>query len=127
MQNLFIAAPTHSQYAALAAFKKETLVVLEQRREEFNVRRDTLYNGLKELGFIIPNKPEGAFYIYADCSKFSSDSYQFSLDLLEQAGVAVTPGIDFGKNQASRYIRFAYTTSLEKIEEGLRRIKTFIA
>lgn len=127
IQNLFIAAPTHSQYAALAAFEEQTLGILEQRREAFRLRRDTLYEGLKKLGFIIPVKPEGAFYIYADCTNFSNDSFQFSLDLLEQAGVAVTPGIDFGLNKPEQYCRFAYTTSLQRIEEGLRRIEKFIA
>lgn len=126
MQNLFIAAPTHSQYAALAAFDNDTQLILEQRCEEFKTRRDVLYIGLQALGFKTVNKPDGAFYIYVDCSAMTDDSFTFALDLLETAGVAVTPGIDFGENQPQRYLRFAYTTSVERIQEGLRRIKTFL-
>ena len=126
MQNLYISAPTHSQYAALAAFSDETRVILDQRRDEFESRRDMLYEGLKQLGFVLLDKPKGAFYIYADCGAFSDDSYTFSLELLEKAGVATTPGKDFGISSPERYLRFAYTTSEERIEEGLRRLKTFL-
>jgi len=126
IQNLYIAAPTQSQYAALVAFDKGTKKILMERKEEFKARRDYLFNGLKELGFILSEKPQGAFYIYADCSSFSDDSYAFSLALLNEAGVAVTPGIDFGGNNSKRYLRFAYTTSIEQIELGLARIRTFL-
>jgi aspartate/methionine/tyrosine aminotransferase len=126
MQNLFIAAPTHSQYAALAAFEESTQLILEQRCDEFEKRRDVLYKGLQSLGFKMLSKPSGAFYLYADCSEMTDDSYTFALDLLETSGVAVTPGIDFGKNQPERYIRFAYTTSLEQIHKGLSRIKGYL-
>jgi len=126
MQNLYISAPTHSQYAALAAFDDLTQTIIEERRIEFKRRRDVLYDGLKALGFGLQNKPQGAFYIYADCSAFTHDSQQFALDLLEQTGVAITPGIDFGCNKPERYVRFAYTTSLESIEKGLERIKSFL-
>ncbi|MGZ5045393.1 MAG: aminotransferase class I/II-fold pyridoxal phosphate-dependent enzyme, partial [Methylobacter sp.] len=87
-QNIFIATATHSQYAALAAFEESTLVELEQRRAEFEARRNFLYDALLRLGFEIPIKPDGAFYIYANCSKFTNDSHQFALDLLEAEGVA---------------------------------------
>jgi aspartate/methionine/tyrosine aminotransferase len=126
MQNLYISAPTHSQYAALAAFDDATQAILRQRRDEFKRRRDTLYDGLKALGFVMTNKPRGAFYIYVDCSTFTGNSYTFALDLLENAGVAVTPGKDFGISEPERYLRFAYTTSMESIELGLARIKTFL-
>ena len=126
IQNLYIAAPTQSQYAALVAFDKGTKKILMERKEEFKARRDYLFNGLKELGFIVSEKPQGAFYIYADCSPFSDDSYAFSLALLNEAGVAVTPGIDFGGNNSKRYLRFAYMTSIEQIELGLARIRTFL-
>lgn len=127
MQNLYIAAPTHSQFAALAAFDAPAQVVLTQRRDEFKRRRDRLYDGLSELGFKMGNKPQGAFYIYADCSAFTDDSFTFALDLLERGGVATTPGIDFGNNEPERYLRFAYTTSIERLEQGLERIKSFLA
>ncbi|PCI20933.1 MAG: aminotransferase [Piscirickettsiaceae bacterium] len=126
VQNLYISAPTHSQYAALAAFSAETQALLIERKNEFKQRRDVLYDGLKALGFKMADKPQGAFYIYADCQAFTDDSYAFSLELLENAGVAVTPGLDFGVNGPERYLRFAYTTSLAQINLGLERIKVFL-
>lgn len=126
LQNLYISAPSHSQHAALAAFDVSTQGILLQRRDEFKRRRDVLYAGLIELGFVVPHKPHGAFYIYADCSHFTDNSYTFALELLEKQGVAVTPGIDFGGNAPERYLRFAYTTSIEQITEGLQRIKAFV-
>jgi aspartate/methionine/tyrosine aminotransferase len=125
-QNIFIATSTQSQYAALAAFDDRTLVELERRRAEFAERRDFLYDNLLRLGFDIPIKPQGAFYIYADCSKFTDDSYQFALDLLEAEAVAVTPGIDFGSNHPERFIRFAYTTSLDRMALAMQRLEKFI-
>lgn len=121
-QNLFIAPPTLSQHAALAAFQSETLAQLEQQKETLRQRRDYLVEALRELGFVIPQVPQGAFYVYADCSSFSSDSMQLALALLEEAGVAVTPGIDFGEHQSRHYLRFSYTTELGRLQEGVRRI-----
>jgi aspartate/methionine/tyrosine aminotransferase len=126
-QNIFLAAPTVSQYAALAAFAPETRAILDQRREAFRQRRDFLLPALRELGFGIPVTPEGAFYLYADCSRFTDDSYAFAHQLLEQAGVAITPGRDFGTNKPEQHVRFAYTTSLEKLEEGVERLAKYLA
>jgi aspartate/methionine/tyrosine aminotransferase len=112
-QNIFIATSTISQYAALAAFDERTLAELERRRAEFEVRRDFLYDNLLRLGFEIPIKPDGAFYIYANCSKLPMTAIS-SLDLLEAEAVAVTPGKDFD-NEAGHYIRFAYTTSIDRM------------
>jgi len=125
-QNIFIATATHSQYAALAAFDELTLAELERRRTEFEARRNFLYDALLRLGFEIPIKPDGAFYIYANCSKFTDDSYQFALDLLEAESVAVTPGKDFGSNEANHYIRFAYTTSVDRMAAAMQRLEKFI-
>jgi aspartate/methionine/tyrosine aminotransferase len=125
-QNLFLAAPTPAQYAALAAFTPETTAILEARRDEFKQRRDFLLPALRELGFDIPVTPQGAFYLYANCQKFTEDSFQFSRQLLEEAGVAVTPGLDFGANKPEQHLRFAYTTSLQRLEEGVKRIKQFL-
>ncbi len=125
-QNIFISTPTHSQYAALAAFSEENLIELERRKQEFQKRRDFLYEHLQKLGFEIATKPEGAFYIYANCSRFTDDSFKFAQDLLEQEGVAVTPGKDFGNNQANCYIRFAYTSSIAKMTVAIERIERFI-
>ncbi|RTE64648.1 pyridoxal phosphate-dependent aminotransferase [Amphritea opalescens] len=122
-QNLFISPPTIAQHAALAAFRPETLEILEQRREAFRERRDLLVDGLRALGFGIPLMPEGAFYVYADASRFTDNTFDFCWDLLEQDKVAVTPGVDFGDYQANRYIRFSYTTSVAQIEKALARLR----
>ena len=121
-QNVFIAASTPAQYAALAAYEPEVRLELERRRAIFRERRDYLLPALRDLGFEIPVTPQGAFYIYADCSRFSSDSTAFALDLLTGAGVAITPGSDFGRHQSNRYVRFSYATARENLEEGVARI-----
>jgi aspartate/methionine/tyrosine aminotransferase len=126
VQNIFLAASTPAQHAALAAFTPETSAILEVRREEFRRRRDFLVPALRDLGFRIPATPEGAFYVYADCSAFTQDSYGFSMDLLESVGVAVTPGLDFGQNAPERHVRFAYTTSFARLEEGVRRLADYL-
>jgi aspartate/methionine/tyrosine aminotransferase len=126
-QNIYLSAPTPSQYAALAAFSPENLEILEARRAEFKARRDYLVPALREIGFGIARMPQGAFYVYADCSRHTADSFAFSRELLEKAGVAITPGMDFGRNQPERYVRFAYTNSIERLSEGVRRIAAFVA
>ena len=126
-QNIYLSAPSVSQYAALAAFEPATLVILEARRAEFKARRDFLMPALRELGFRIPVAPPGAFYIYADCSALTDDSFAFARDLLETAGVAVTPGADFGVHAAQRHVRFAYTNAIPVLADGVRRIAGFLA
>jgi aspartate/methionine/tyrosine aminotransferase len=125
-QNIFLAPPTPAQHAALAAFQPETLAILEGRRAEFQARRDYLVPALRTLSFDIPQTPQGAFYIYAGCSRLTPDSVVFARDLLERAGAAITPGIDFGSNAPERHVRFAYTNSLERLQEGVRRIGDFL-
>jgi aspartate/methionine/tyrosine aminotransferase len=125
-QNLFISAPTVAQRAALAAFRPETIAILEERRAEFRRRRDFLIPALRELGFGVPVTPEGAFYVYADCSGFTGESRRFALDLLEHAGVAVTPGLDFGHHRPQQHLRFAYTTSRERLAEGVTRLRRYL-
>ncbi|HLF98064.1 MAG TPA: aminotransferase class I/II-fold pyridoxal phosphate-dependent enzyme, partial [Methylococcaceae bacterium] len=99
---------------------------LETRRTEFQRRRDFLLRKLRALGFVIPADPRGAFYIYADCSRFTDDSRRFALAALEEAGVAFTPGEDFGETSSSRYVRFAYTTGLARLEEGMARLEKWL-
>ena len=122
-QNLFISPPTIAQHAALAAFQPETLDILEQRREAFRERRDLLVEGLRKLGFKIPLMPEGAFYVYADASHLTDNTYDLCWELLEQDKVAVTPGVDFGDYKANQFIRFSYTTGIEQIEKALSRLQ----
>jgi aspartate/methionine/tyrosine aminotransferase len=125
-QNIFLAAPTLSQYAALAAFQADTLDILEQQRLQLQQRRDFLLPALRELGFRIASSPQGAFYLYADCSDLVDDSMLFAQRLLETSGVAVTPGRDFGSNRAERHVRFAYTTDVERLRQGVERIRAFL-
>jgi aspartate/methionine/tyrosine aminotransferase len=125
-QNLYLAAPTPAQHAALAAFEPETLAILEERRHELKARRDYLVPELRRLGFDVPVMPQGAFYIYAGCGKLTRDSFGFARDLLEQAGVAITPGVDFGTNAPERHVRFAYTNPIERLQEGVARIAKFL-
>ncbi len=103
MQNLYISAPTMSQYAALEAFDEEHL---NSVRQTYQNRRDYLYNELSQL-FTIDAKPEGAFYIWADISKYSQNSQAFAEELLDKIHIATTSGVDFGNNQTNKYIRFA--------------------
>ncbi|WP_200764073.1 aminotransferase class I/II-fold pyridoxal phosphate-dependent enzyme [Nitrosophilus alvini] len=123
VQNLFISPPTLSQYGALEAFDEE---YLSKVKKTFKKRRDFLYEALKDI-FEIDAKPQGAFYIWADISKYSDDSLSFAKELLENSHTAVTPGLDFGKNETERYIRFAYTTDIEKMKEGVERIKEYLS
>lgn len=125
-QNIFLAAPTPAQYAALAAFNDDTIAILESHKEEFKQRRDYLIPELKKLGFKVEVEPQGAFYIYANCEKFTKDSYDFAYDLLENIGVAITPGKDFGHNKANAYVRFSYTTSIARLKEGIKRLNAFL-
>jgi aspartate/methionine/tyrosine aminotransferase len=125
-QNIFISAPTHSQVAALASFAEENLQELERRRLIFQERRDFLCGRLEEIGFAVRAKPEGAFYVFADCRRFVPNSYAFAMNLLAETGVAVTPGLDFGVNHPERYLRFCYTSSLERLAEALERIGEFV-
>jgi len=126
-QNIFLSAPTPAQYAALAAFEPATIAILEARRGEFRARRDFLVPALRGLGFRIPVVPQGAFYIYADCGALTGDSFAFTRDLLETAGVAITPGADFGAHAAARHVRFAYTNAIPVLADGVRRIGEFLA
>lgn len=125
-QNLYIAAPTLAQHAALAAFLPETLAELERRRLAFAQRAAFLVPALESLGLPVPVRPEGAFYVYADVAAFTDDSYRFCDQLLEQEGVAITPGVDFGVHQAQRYVRFACTQPVPRLEEAVRRIGRFL-
>ncbi|MCU7937356.1 MAG: pyridoxal phosphate-dependent aminotransferase [Candidatus Thiodiazotropha sp. (ex Dulcina madagascariensis)] len=125
-QNIFLSAPTLSQFAALSAFSPAVMEILEQRRQAFRQRRDFLLPVLRELGFSIPVTPQGAFYLYAGCNGISDDSQVLAQQLLQEAGVAVTPGLDFGFNRPQSHLRFAYTTDLERLEEGVERIRRFL-
>ena len=125
-QNLFICPSTIAQHAALECFTPASIAIYEARRAEFAARRDYLVPALRELGFIIPNTPEGAFYVYADVSNHSDDSFRFCTEVLHGAGVAITPGRDFGDVDAHKYVRLTYTIGIDELREVVARLKAFL-
>jgi aspartate/methionine/tyrosine aminotransferase len=122
-QNLYISNPEVSMRAAEMAFTPEVLAECEDNRARFQAQRDFLVPALRELGFKIPVTPQGAFYVYADSSAVTDDSYTFCLDLLERSGVAVAPGIDFGNHLARQHVRFSYPKPVPVLQEGVGRIR----
>ena len=124
-QNLTLCPSTPAQYGALAAFEPDTIALLETRRAEFRRRRDFLAPALEHIGFRITARPEGAFYLYCDSSTLADDSFKLARDLLEKTGVAATPGLDFGSNEPEKHIRFAYTTSVERLAEAVSRLSAY--
>ena len=124
-QNLVLCPSTPAQHAALAAFAPETIAILETRRGEFRKRRDFLAPALASVGFRITARPQGAFYLYCDCSGLCDDSFALARDLLEKVGVAATPGLDFGSNAPEKHIRFAYTTGIDRLAEAVDRLRRY--
>lgn len=122
-QNFFISPPTVAQHAALAAFHPESLAIFDKRRTELQARRDFLVPALRELGFSIHHPPAGAFYIYANIDRFGDDCEKFCWDLLDSAGISITPGTDFGHFNARSHVRFSYTAEpLERLREAVDRL-----
>ncbi|MGL6111738.1 MAG: pyridoxal phosphate-dependent aminotransferase [Rubrivivax sp.] len=122
-QNLFLCPSSVAQRAALAAFEPGVRAELDLRRREFARRRDYLLEALPSLGWKLPVVPEGAFYLYADVSAVTDDSFAYCARLLDEAGVAMTPGTDFGSHRAAAHLRIAYTTTIERLAEAVQRIR----
>ena len=125
-QNLYLAPPTPAQYAALAAFLPEGMTLLEERRQILEARRHYLLKALPELGFKVPVAPAGALYVYADVSELTHDSLSFCERLLQDTGVAITPGVDFGDFRSGEHVRIAFTTDIARLEEAVSRIKQWL-
>jgi aspartate/methionine/tyrosine aminotransferase len=123
-QNLFICAPSTAQIGGIAAITTAGNEV-EKMRNTYNERRIYMLRRLQDMGFVIHSEPQGAFYIFCDARRFTSDSYRFAFDVLEKAHVGITPGIDFGSN-GEGFIRFSYANSLENIKIGLDRLETYL-
>jgi aspartate/methionine/tyrosine aminotransferase len=121
-QNLYLSAPTLSQYGALEAFDYS---YLKSVKEEYKKRRDYLYSELSQI-FEIEAKPDGAFYLWCDISKYRSDAVEFSYELLDNIQIAVTPGVDFGTNCTKSKLRFSYTRDIEHMQEGIKRLKKYL-
>lgn len=125
-QNLYICASAIAQHAALACFEPESLAIYEEHRAEFRRRRDFLVPALEQLGFGIPVHPDGAFYVYADISRFSDDSDRFVEAVLQATGVCMVPGKDFGVHSPRRFVRISYATSTERLHEAVDRMRKFL-
>lgn len=125
-QNLFICASGVAQHAGIACFRPESLAIYEERKAEFQRRRDYIVPALRELGFRVPVTPDGAFYVYADCSPLSPDADRFTIDILNQAGVVMVPGLDFGPHTAHDHIRVSYATSMGNLQQAVGRLRVFL-
>ena len=121
-QNLYICPSTLAQRAALACFEPASIAEYESRRAEFRRRRDFIVPALEELGLSVPVMPDGAFYAWFDCSKFSSSSWDFCFDMMRRAHVALTPGRDFGPAQAERFVRLSFASSMPKLQTAVQRL-----
>jgi aspartate/methionine/tyrosine aminotransferase len=123
-QNFFISAGSVSQWAGVTALREADDDVVRMRGI-YNERRQYMIQRLRELGFGLTVEPVGAFYIFVNAKHLSTSSYELAFEILEKAGVGVSPGIDFGQN-GEGYLRFSYANSLENIKEGLNRIEAFL-
>jgi aspartate/methionine/tyrosine aminotransferase len=131
-QNLFICASTVAQHAALACFEADSIARYEQRRAEFQARRDYFVPALNALGLSVPVMPDGAFYAWADCSAACAklgvkDSWDFSFEVMRRAHVAVTPGRDFGQASTANFVRFSTASSMAHLHEAVQRLKGLLA
>lgn len=124
-QNMFICAPHASQVAALAAMDCDE--ELQTNMDVYRTNRQLMLEGLPQAGFTEIAPPDGAFYVYADVSALTDDSRSFAAEVLEKAGVAVTPGLDFDPLRGHKTLRFSYARSTDDIVEGLARLKAFMA
>jgi len=126
-QNMFICASTIAQHAGVAAFLPESIAIYEARKEEFKRRRDYIVPAMQALGFKVPVVPDGAFYVYADCSALADDADRLTLDMLHKANVVLVPGMDFGPSTAHSYVRLSYATSMENLQEAMARLQRYFA
>ncbi len=124
-QNMFICPPHASQIAALAAM--ECTDELQANMEVYRENRRLMLEGLPKAGFDRIAPPDGAFYVYADVSHLTDDSRAFAAEILETAGVAVTPGLDFDPARGGGTLRFSYARATADIVEGLARLQKFMA
>jgi len=121
-QNLYISPSAVAQHAALACFTDEGYAIAETRRREFEARRNEFVDALRTIGIEVPVLPDGGFFVYADVGRLTSDSEAFALEMLERAGVAFAPGIDFGEYRAREHVRMAYCVARERLGEAVQRL-----
>mgnify|MGYP000110655747 FL=1 len=131
-QNLYICPSTVAQHAALACFEPESLRVFEQRRAEFQARRDAFIPALRAIGLDVPVMPDGAFYAWADCTRACErlgmkDSWDFAFEVMKRAHVAITPGRDFGQADTARFVRFSTASSMQTLQTSVERLRQLLA
>jgi aspartate/methionine/tyrosine aminotransferase len=131
-QNLYICASSISQAAGLACFEPESIAEYEKRRAEFKARKDYFLPALRELGFIIPVEPDGAFYVYADASplfaklggeKRIESSWDFVFELMKRTHIAIAPGRDFGQDSTEQFVRFSTASSMRDLQTAIARMR----
>jgi aspartate/methionine/tyrosine aminotransferase len=120
-QNLYICAPAIAQAAALAAF--DATDELEANRAVYRANRDLLLTELPKAGLTEIVPADGAFYLYVDVSRFTDDSRAFTQAMLEETGIAATPGIDFDEARGGRFVRFSYSGTTDAMAEAARRLR----
>tara|TARA_B100000683_G_C12160790_1_gene420022 strand:- start:131 stop:586 length:456 start_codon:yes stop_codon:yes gene_type:complete len=125
-QNLYISNSDIAQDAALSAFSPDVVSQLDSNLIHYTEQKDYLMNELLRIGFKIPVEPKGAFYIYADASNFTDDSYKFCWKILEDIGVAIAPGLDFGNYCSNIYVRFSFPKTINIMSEGIKRIDNYL-
>ncbi len=121
-QNLYICASAVAQHAALACFEAESLREYEQRRGEFQRRRDYVVPALRAMHWPVPVDPDGAFYAWIDSSDIAADSWDLCLQLMQHAQVTLTPGRDFGPALAARHVRLSFASSMQTLEQAMARL-----
>jgi len=126
-QNMFVAPSTPGQYAAIRALDSDVVAELQRRRRVYAERRDYLLPALRDLGFRIPVTPQGAYFLYADCSDFTDDSRAFAYDILETVGVAITPGIDFGSHRQNEHVRISYANDIQQLKLAVSRLQDYLS
>ena len=125
-QNLYISNSDIAQDAALSAFSPDVVSQLDSNLIHYKEQKDYLMNELLRIGFKIPVEPKGAFYIYADASNFTDDSYKFCWKILEDIGVAIAPGLDFGNYRSNIHVRFSFPKTINIMSEGIKRIDNYL-
>jgi aspartate/methionine/tyrosine aminotransferase len=124
--NFTICPPVLSQYAAVAAFTREAVEEANGHLHQYTANRTTLLDGLREIGIDRLAPTDGAFYVYADVSDFTSDSMVFCSKLLADTGVAIAPGIDFDREHGGSFVRLSFAGPTSDIEEALRRMGSWL-
>ncbi|MBT9490743.1 MAG: aminotransferase class I/II-fold pyridoxal phosphate-dependent enzyme, partial [Paucibacter sp.] len=126
-QNLFICASSIAQHAALACFEPASIAEFERRRATLRERRDYIVPALQALGFKVPVLPDGAFYVWFDCSEVAGNSWDFAFELMRETQIALTPGRDFGRAGTEAWMRLSFASSMADLREAVARLGAFLA